>query len=93
MSKGMNLFMPGKPTIPAGLGSVALPAAGTLMLTRRAGEGKMPGNGDDVRQAFSFPSRVAGATVSQAVAAANLFVWSGNTIGQPRRRAQAPVQA
>jgi hypothetical protein len=87
MTMGLNLFLSGKTlgsfTVPAGLGLVTFPSAGTLVCTRRAGEDKILGNGDDVCQAFSYPNCVAGKTVSEAVGAANAFLCSGNTSGQP----------
>jgi hypothetical protein len=87
MSMGLNLFMSGKTvdsfTVPAGLALVTFPSAGTLFCTKRAGPDKILGNGDDVCEAFSYPNCVAGKTVSEAVAAANAFLCSGNTTGQP----------
>jgi hypothetical protein len=48
-----------------------LPAAGTLLCTKWAGLDKMLGTGDDICEAFSYPSCMAGQSVSAVLAAAN----------------------
>ncbi len=77
MTMGLNVFMSGKTLnsflIPAGLGLVTFPPAGTLVCTKRG----------NVCEAFGYPNCVAGKTVSEAVAAANAFLCAGNTTGQP----------
>jgi hypothetical protein len=77
MTMGLNLFLSGKTLnsvlIPAGLGLVTFPPAGTLVCTKHA----------DVCKAFSYPNCVAGRTVSETLAAANAFLCAGNTTGQP----------
>lgn len=63
---------------PAGFGNFQLPAAGKLLCTRRSGEDKVLGTSNDICQAFSYPSCVAGQTVDQVRAAANNHLANGS---------------
>lgn len=55
----------------SGFDGFTLPAAGTLVCTKRAGEDEVLGTGDDICQAFLYPTCVAGKTVAQVKAAAD----------------------
>jgi hypothetical protein len=62
----------------SGFGGFTLPGAGTLVCTKRAGNDNVVGTADDICQAFSYPSCVAGKTVDQVVACANECLASGS---------------
>lgn len=58
-------------------GGFTLPADGVPVCTRRSGEDKILGNDDDIFQAFTYASCVAGRTVSAVVACANEQLGTG----------------
>jgi hypothetical protein len=63
---------------PSDFGGFTLPADGVPLCTQRAGEDKILGTDDDVFQAFSFPSCVAGLTVNAVIACANQQLGTGS---------------
>jgi|SRR5882724_291970 len=73
MACSLNIFLSGSAGgfTPNGFGGFTLPAAGALVCTKRAGSDRMLGTGDDLCEAFSYPSCVAGQAVSAVLAAAN----------------------
>jgi uncharacterized repeat protein (TIGR01451 family) len=84
MTCSLNSFLSGIPGgfMPSGFGGFTLPATGTLVCTKRAGSDKMLGTGDDICEAFSYQSCVAGKAVSAVLAAANQqLALKSNTLG------------
>jgi len=73
MACSLNLFLSGSPGgfTPGGFGNFTLPAAGTLVCTKRAGPDRVLNTGDDICEAFSYPACVAGQAVSAVLAAAD----------------------
>ena len=62
----------------SGFGGFTLPSTGTLVCTKRSGPDKVLGTDDDVCQAFSYPTCVAGKTVSDVLACANSLLATGS---------------
>ena len=84
MTCSLNSFLSGLPGgfTSCGFAGFTLPGAGTLLCTKRAGLDKMLGTGDDICETFSYPSCVAGQSVSAVLAAANQQLALGsNALG------------
>jgi hypothetical protein len=89
MACGLNSFLSdctppfgGGSFTTAGFDNFKLPGAGTLVCTKRAGADAVLGTGDDICQAFLFPTCVAGLTVKQVKACADGQLANGtNTCG------------
>jgi hypothetical protein len=62
----------------AGFGGFKLPDAGTLVCTRRSGPDAVLITGDDICQAFLYPTCVAGQTVTEVKAAADQQLGTGS---------------
>jgi hypothetical protein len=63
---------------PSGFGGFTLPSSGTLVCTKRSGPDKVLGTGDDICQAFLYPSCVAGKTVQEVLDCANEQLGTGS---------------
>jgi len=74
MACELNDFLSVSAFTVSGFRGFTLPSAGTLVCTKRSGDDKTLDTGDDICQAFSYPSCVAGATVSAVNLAANCLV-------------------
>ncbi|MBI3695590.1 MAG: hypothetical protein HY238_12225 [Acidobacteria bacterium] len=66
-----------------------LPASGGRLCTRRAGEDKVLNNGDDICEAFLYPSCVFGATVADVISQANTRLSGTSTVCSPSQLVQA----
>jgi hypothetical protein len=66
--------------LPPGFDGFSLPPAGTLLCTKRSGADKTLGTGDDVCQAFAYPSCVASKTVGDVLAAADSYLANGSDL-------------
>jgi hypothetical protein len=62
---------------PSGFGGFTLPAAGTLVCTKRSGSDLVLGTSDDICEAFLYPNCVAGKTVQDVIDCANDQLGSG----------------
>jgi len=85
MACELNDFLSVSAFTVSGFRGFTLPSAGTLVCTKRSGDDKTLDTGDDICQAFSYPSCVAALTVKQVQDAANCLLATGasNTAGCP----------